>query len=59
MIVLTVKNTINKKRLHMHFSNFPVYYLVLLSNDCVKADWLVYWCAPFRMKEDVKKRKRK
>ena len=42
MIVLTVKNTINKKRLHMHFSNFPVFYLVLFSNDCVKADWLVY-----------------
>jgi hypothetical protein len=45
MIGLTVKNIIIKKQLKFLFK-VPGVLLGTIFEDCLNADWLVYWCAP-------------
>ena len=45
MIGLTVKNIIIKKQLNFFFK-VPGVLFCTIFEDCLNADWLVYWCAP-------------
>jgi hypothetical protein len=46
MIGLTVKNIIIKKQLKKFFK-VPGVLFCTIFEDCLNADWLVYWCAPW------------